>query len=403
MGDNDGVRSRSSSGGGTVQHHTDCNHTAEEMADDSSILGTLVTHLNDIPPETVLQFQFEAMILVSYLTHMNQEGGDAAGSPDMGGRLGHIDSDLFGSLFHAMCQVRCNAFGIIQMQETMGACCEREARKEAVESFEQIKVALGLFRLGSMFNHSCQANAAIRFQNRRLVVSMSETVGSGQEITHCYGPQRGEMATPARKRALKEQYFFDCRCEACASGDDSFMWFACQQDGCFGSLRPLDTRGLVCNGCGKECTDIPRLQKFENIARSHFASACRLLDHGDYENTARTLEHCLLLHERLYCKNHKSIGEVHDMIGKVYALQHQWNLAATHVRKSIAVLEKAYGSHSVQVAREQAKLAQILSNSHESDQCLDLVNKVYPVLALHESEDSVTLRSLLELRRLLSP
>jgi hypothetical protein len=42
-------------------------------------------------------------------------------------------------------------------------------------------------------------------------------IAAGEEINISYGALAGWAAGPARRRELREQYFFDCGCPACAA------------------------------------------------------------------------------------------------------------------------------------------------------------------------------------------
>jgi hypothetical protein len=50
-----------------------------------------------------------------------------------------------------------------------------------------------------MLNHSCAPNTFVSFQGRALTLfAAGSGIAAGAEVTHCYGPQQGEMVTEAR-------------------------------------------------------------------------------------------------------------------------------------------------------------------------------------------------------------
>ena len=77
--------------------------------------------------------------------------------------------------------------------------------------------AVGLFLVGSMFNHSCNPNTAyvanVDRAAPRLAFTAARAVSKGTELCIAYhGPH------PHLRQILKNQYGFDCKCERCALG-----------------------------------------------------------------------------------------------------------------------------------------------------------------------------------------
>lgn len=61
------------------------------------------------------------------------------------------------------------------------------------------------------------------------------------QVTHCYGPQQGELVTEARRFGLLRQYFFLCACPSCTGdrlSDHRMVGFACDRNGCDGAVSP---------------------------------------------------------------------------------------------------------------------------------------------------------------------
>jgi [histone H3]-lysine4/36 N-trimethyltransferase SMYD len=87
-------------------------------------------------------------------------------------------------------------------------------------------VALGLFPLVSMLNHSCDFNAEHRFswtslssstsQNKtvpKLQIIAAKDIAEGEEICYSYIPH--DLDTASRQAILKKTYGFNCNCTKC--------------------------------------------------------------------------------------------------------------------------------------------------------------------------------------------
>lgn len=84
-------------------------------------------------------------------------------------------------------------------------------------------VALGLFPMTSMINHSCTPNAVhgfqlIRGELPRLVMHAITDIPIGTEI--CYSYVQLYQSTMVRKEQLRSAYSFDCMCFRCRENDD---------------------------------------------------------------------------------------------------------------------------------------------------------------------------------------
>mmetsp|Transcript_18020 Transcript_18020/g.22708 ORF Transcript_18020/g.22708 Transcript_18020/m.22708 type:complete len:653 (-) Transcript_18020:137-2095(-) len=84
-------------------------------------------------------------------------------------------------------------------------------------------LALGLFPLGSMLNHSCVPNCHHHFVLKRhqfpvLQFRATTAIPEGAEL--CYPYTDLFQSTAARKAALKTAYSFDCSCKRCLEEED---------------------------------------------------------------------------------------------------------------------------------------------------------------------------------------
>mmetsp|Transcript_48 Transcript_48/g.83 ORF Transcript_48/g.83 Transcript_48/m.83 type:complete len:476 (+) Transcript_48:25-1452(+) len=76
-------------------------------------------------------------------------------------------------------------------------------------------VAVGLFPLGAMVNHSCVANCAWSVMNGCFVVRAVTKIAQGHELTLPYVDLG--LPTAERRHRLMRSKFFLCRCERCES------------------------------------------------------------------------------------------------------------------------------------------------------------------------------------------
>ncbi|CAM6088946.1 unnamed protein product [Calypogeia fissa] len=107
----------------------------------------------------------------------------------------------------------------------------------SVCTVEQVRVAQGIFLVGSRLNHSCIPNIHSSFASGRLFIRAITNITRGSTLELCYGPQVGELNQLERKQALSEEYFFDCDCPGCSKltlPDLLLRAFQCTKPGCNG-------------------------------------------------------------------------------------------------------------------------------------------------------------------------
>jgi len=103
---------------------------------------------------------------------------------------------------------------------------------------KQVRVATAIFPSASMMNHSCDPNILTRYFTQKLnrfldlilcfasyfgntVISKAvRDINAGEEVFNCYGLYYRAMRTEKRQRHLKDQYMFECKCNACQRSVD---------------------------------------------------------------------------------------------------------------------------------------------------------------------------------------
>lgn len=100
------------------------------------------------------------------------------------------------------------------------------------------EIGLGYFPIVSLINHDCKPNAILVLDNDVVNVIATENIGPDDEITISYLDLL--KTTNERKKYLKENYGFHCRCSRCNILDQSMVF-------------PLDN--YFCFKCSKEVLD----------------------------------------------------------------------------------------------------------------------------------------------------
>jgi len=110
-----------------------------------------------------------------------------------------------------------------------------------------------------VIDHSCAPNANIVFQGKTLILRTIENISDFKDIRIAY--TNILASTEDRRKALKEQYYFECTCTKCQSGekDDEKRSLICQN--CQGCV-PISN--LVCQNCRQECCE-ERREKYLKV------------------------------------------------------------------------------------------------------------------------------------------
>ncbi|XP_041008260.1 uncharacterized protein LOC121252549 isoform X11 [Juglans microcarpa x Juglans regia] len=267
---------------------------------------------------------------------------------------------------------------------------------------EQVKVGQAIYRVGSLFNHSCQPNISAYFVSRSLFIRTTEFVVAGCPLELSYGPQVGQWDCKDRLKFLKDEYSFRCECRACAEvnlSDLVLNAFHCVSPNCPGivldscvvncekqktrhvqsatgisSLEPymqvdmlkcLPSNGSLridpgyCLKCDSYC-DLE--SSFAAVNRA-WISITRLKDtmvSGVFSSTVLTaaLNSLCLLRSTLHAYN-KRISEVEDNLAEAFCLVGELQLAVDHCKASIEILEKLYGPNHIVIGYELVKLSSL--------------------------------------------
>jgi hypothetical protein len=319
------------------------------------LVASLESHLARLPPDAALHLAAAARVAAA--AHAAAAARAAAPAPPL----------LAAAVLRALAQVRVNGVAVVPPE-----CGGAEDR-----------VALAIYPITATMNHSCRPTIALRFDGAELVARAAPRgLKAGEPLLHCYGPQAGEMARTQRRAALAQQYFFECRCVACAAAAPDAAEAAAVGLACAcGGAAPAPTAaaaGLVsrydlpapaagegaCSRCGARVGEadwngklLPALTR----ARELFDAGCELAGgvSGAFE-ARRLLEASLTLRVELLHRESQVLGATADAAAFACQVAGDAAAAAAHARTGLAVAEANYGARSLPAAHQRARLAALL-------------------------------------------
>nr|XP_060612740.1 SET and MYND domain-containing protein 4 [Anolis sagrei ordinatus] len=313
--------------------------------------------------------------------------------PFVGGNGLSVDQDVLGeAVLRHVLQLQCNAQAVTTLR--VSGC-------EAVARHEEVTLATALYPVLSLLNHSCDPNTSLAFDGRTVAVRASRAIPRGQEILHCYGPHRCRMKPTERRQRLLAQYFFECRCPACAeeagpesaSGSSLFRCPTCR--------APMQGEGPFLCCSSPSCKAVLPKEGFQDQLRKlrqRMEAAMDLLAQGKADRSEEQLRKCHLEAQRLLSPGHLVAGEIEDHLAQVHATQGNWPEAAAHLRRSIEVVEAHYGAGSIEVGQELFKLAQVLFNGHFVPEALQAAEKAEAALSVQMGPRSPEVQELREMK-----
>jgi hypothetical protein len=128
----------------------------------------------------------------------------------------------------------------------------------------------------ALLNHSCNPNAAVVFDGNIVMIRSIRNIARGEQITTSYIDNTHKRAT--RRKQLRDQYFFECKCSGCEPPDQQFTGrdsFQCEKEDCKALIpEPLVEGNFVCLKCStKQSTSINELRTLETKALSVLESS----------------------------------------------------------------------------------------------------------------------------------
>ncbi|TSP90493.1 SET and MYND domain-containing protein 4 [Bagarius yarrelli] len=278
---------------------------------------------------------------------------------------------LFGTTaLRHMLQLQCNA-------QAVTAIRVKEDINQPVQSSEELRIATAVFPVLSLLNHSCQPNTSISFNvafssswsstpeyfssGVRVTVRACKDIPAGQELLHCYGPHCSRMDVEKRQHLLMSQYFFHCKCDACRLElADKSKKLKCENCGSF-----LKVSGDVHVCSQLSCDNYilnTELRRRMQILQHHLEQALDLMENHQTNDALSILQKANNLANSMLMETHPLQGELADAMARAYATMGLWRQAAAHLKRSITAIGSQYGKNSVELGKQQFKLAQLYFN-----------------------------------------
>jgi len=138
---------------------------------------------------------------------------------------------------------------------------------DAVATSVPHELGAGIYATLSLFNHSCDPAVTRNFYGSRCIVRTIRSVRAGDELSDNYGAVFAMQSQSERHAKLLPQYFFECKCTACA--EDWPLYSTLRETGpkwrcsnCSAALLPHSSK---CTHCG---TGINLAQCVERLHKS---------------------------------------------------------------------------------------------------------------------------------------
>ncbi|XP_008693503.1 SET and MYND domain-containing protein 4 isoform X1 [Ursus maritimus] len=265
------------------------------------------------------------------------------------------------AMLKQMLQLQCNAQAITTIQQTALS----GSKENNVTDSRLVRLATGIFPVVSLLNHSCSPNTSMSFMSTVATIRASEKIGKGQEILHCYGPHHSRMGVADRQQKLRSQYFFDCGCPACqkekhrAAVGPRWEAFCCNR--CGAVLQGGDVLSCGSTSCTESVSREHLISRLQDL-QQRVGSARNLLSNGQLEQAIQLLLAYRHDAENFLSAEHSMVGEMEDALAQAYAALGDWQKSATHLQKSLRVVEVQHGPASVEMGHELFKLAQLFFN-----------------------------------------
>ncbi|XP_006167616.1 SET and MYND domain-containing protein 4 [Tupaia chinensis] len=291
-----------------------------------------------------------------------------------------LDVNVWGvAVLRHMLQLQCNAQAITTLQQT-------GSKGNIVTDSRQVRLATGIFPVVSLLNHSCSPNTSVSFRSTVATVRASQRIGKGAEILHCYGPHESRMGVAERRRKLRSQYFFDCHCPACEAEQHGTAarprWEAFRCHSCRALMQGDDMLSCGSRSCTERTSRDHLVSRLQGLQRQ-VGVARKLLRNGKLEQAIQQLLGCQQDAEDFLSPEHTVVGEIEDDLAQAYAALGEWQKSATHLQKSLRVVEVRHGPSSVEIGHELFKLAQIFFNGCAVPEALNTIQRAEEVLLVH--------------------
>lgn len=332
----------------------------------------LLPHLSNCLLEDQLQYCLAAILLASAITDKTHFTKDSLNEC---GEKADLDvPQLAAAVMRHIAQLVSNAHAITQL--TTSDC----GAKSRMEQIKQIRVASAIYPTASMMNHSCKPNIINSFYKDVLVIRAIEDIKPGDQVSNCYGPHYCRQTREERQEALKQQYFFTCKCAPCTQPEymrreASWSGFYCE--GCggvsswMGSDDPSDGgddggdaeegRGvLLCLQCHKLQQPSTHLTYTCSKVNSLHEAGEEAMKKGNISEAVSLLRNAVEEGSKVYLPENQYFVRVRDTLARALGESGEYESCCLELQECMQMMEKHYGPESIELAHEFLKYSEVL-------------------------------------------
>ncbi|KAK8380743.1 hypothetical protein O3P69_007991 [Scylla paramamosain] len=327
----------------------------------------LLPHFNSCLLEDQLQYCLAAILLA---TAISDKTNFIKENMDENGEKTDLDvPHLASAVMRHIAQLVSNAHAITQLMPSDSGGHSR------VEQIKQIRVASAIYPTASMMNHSCKPNIINSFYKDVLVIRTTEDIKPGDQVSNCYGPHYCRQTREERQEALKQQYFFTCKCEPCTQpkymkSEASWSGFYCENCGGASSWMGNEDPG----GCNTEnnegvllCLQCHRVQR----PSAHLVYTCSRVNSlhesgeeairkGNLPDAVSLLRNAIQIGSKVYLPENQYFLRVRDTLARALADSGDYENCTLELQECLQFMEQRYGPESIELAHEFLKYSEVL-------------------------------------------
>ncbi|KAG0555743.1 hypothetical protein KC19_11G000800 [Ceratodon purpureus] len=323
-------------------------------------------------------------ICEALLTHMSETGEDLL---VMYAQMARIVQQMVSpdevnvkEVTQTICRFACNAHTI----------CDEEVRP----------LGTGFYPVISIINHSCLPNAVLHFDGNRAAVRAVDDIHEGTEITISYVELAASTTT--RRKALKDQYYFDCNCIRCSRMDslaglreDALLeGYKCINSNCDGALiAEIGRDKISCNVCGCK-RDVQEAKIVAMEVELKALEASNLYSAGNLESARRLYVEVEAMQINLFHSHSVCLLRTHDALLKICMEMKDWTAALEYCQSTIPAYERAYPPFFPLLGLQYFTLGKLQWLQSYSASAIHSLEKAYSILQVTHGFKSSLLQSL---------
>lgn len=236
-------------------------------SDDFEAYYGLITHVDERATKDLLHRTYIASWLLRLLKTSSYFPEDVKTADTAETKPSEGELFIGGLILHSLMLLQFNSHEISELTISKD--------KISLSATKSIFIGGGLYPTVSLFNHSCNPGIIRYFVNTTMVVRAIRSIAKGEEISENYGPIFTTTPEAERKRTLRMQYWFDCKCEACTGHwpllkeiNPKILRFKCDTGKECGNVLPvpLDTNEFMirCYKCGNNTNILKGLKVLQD-------------------------------------------------------------------------------------------------------------------------------------------